>query len=72
MFDAYELQDATPTVKRFTGAVLLALAVMASGATLLVILSSQRVADAIKPKSVDVSFRPPPPPPEPVKIERPP
>jgi protein TonB len=76
MFDAYELVDATPTVKRFTGAVLLALGVVAGGAALLVALSSQRVADVIKPKSVDVSFRPPPPPPEAVKeavkIERPP
>ncbi|MEW6435060.1 MAG: TonB family protein [Myxococcota bacterium] len=69
MFDAYELQDSTPTVKRFTAAVLAALAVMAAGVVLLVVLSSDKVAEAIKPKQVDVSFRPPPPPPPPAKIE---
>lgn len=72
MFDAYELQDSTPTVKRFTAAVLAALSVMAAGVVLLVVLSSDKVAEAIKPKQVDVSFRPPPPPPPPAKIENPP
>ena len=72
MFDAYELPDNTPVVKRFTAAVLAALAVMAAGVVLLVVLSSDRVAEAIKPKQVDVSFRPPPPPPPPAKIDNPP
>jgi protein TonB len=72
MFDAYELQDATPSVKRFAGAVVAALAVMAAGALLLAVLSSERVVQAVKPKQVDVSFRPPPPPPAPARIENPP
>lgn len=72
MFDAYELHDQTPAVKRFAGAVLAALGVMSAGVVALVVLQSDRVAEAVKPKTVDVSFRPPPPPPEPAKIERPP
>jgi protein TonB len=72
MFDAYELPDHSPVVKRFTAAVLAALAVMAGGVVVLVVLSSDRVAEAIKPKQVDVSFRPPPPPPPVAKIDNPP
>jgi protein TonB len=52
--------------------VLAALSVMAAGVVLLVVLSSDEVAEAIKPKQVDVTFRPPPPPPPPAKIENPP
>lgn len=72
MFDAFELRTNADEVKRFSGAITAALVVMGVGIVALVVFGNRPIAETLKAKQVDVSFRPPPPPPEPVKLENPP
>lgn len=71
MFTAFELQpDVSILRKRMTVALVAASVVLGGGVTLASVLASSRGPGELKPKQVDVSFRPPPPPPEPAKIEQ--
>lgn len=70
MFHAFELQpDVSAIRKRIT--VSLGAATLVLGASLVGVgaLATARGPEELRPRQVDVSFRPPPPPPEPVKIE---
>lgn len=69
MFTAFEQQpDLSAMRKRVSLAFVAASAVLC--ALVALVVASARPADPLRPKQVDVSFRPPPPPPEPVKIEQ--
>ncbi|MDP1823748.1 MAG: energy transducer TonB [Archangium sp.] len=71
MFDAFELQpDVSAIRKRVTVAFVAASFVLGGFVVLVAVVASSRPLEEVKPKQVDVSFRPPPPPPEPVKIEQ--
>ena len=71
MFDAFELQpDVSAIRKRVTVAFVAATVVLGAFVVLVAVIASSRPLEELKPKQVDVSFRPPPPPPEPVKIEQ--
>ncbi len=71
MFHAFELQpDVSAIRKRVTVSFVAATFVLGAAVVLVSAIASSRPLEELKPKQVDVSFRPPPPPPEPVKIER--
>ena len=71
MFHAFELQpDVSAIRKRVTISFVAATFVLGAAVVTVSALASSRPLEELKPKQVDVSFRPPPPPPEPVKIEQ--
>lgn len=71
MFDAFELQpDVSAIRKRVTVAFVAASFVLGAFVVLVAVIASSHPLEELKPKQVDVSFRPPPPPPEPVRIEQ--
>ncbi len=71
MFHAFELQpDVSAIRKRVTVSFVAATFVLGAAVVLVSAFVSSRPLEELKPKQVDVSFRPPPPPPEPVRIEQ--
>ena len=71
MFTAFELQPEVSAIrKRVTVAFVAASFALGGFVVLVAAVSSARPLGELRPKQVDVSFRPPPPPPEPVKIEQ--
>lgn len=71
MFHAFELQpDVSALRKRMTVAFVAASFALGAAVVITAAIASSRPIGELKPKQVDVSFRPPPPPPEPVKIEQ--
>ncbi len=71
MFHAFELQpDVSAIRKRVTVSFVAATFVLGAAVVLVSAIVSSRPLEELKPKQVDVSFRPPPPPPEPVRIEQ--
>jgi protein TonB len=70
MFDAFELQtDVGVMRRRMTVAFVAATFALGGFVVVVAAITSSRPLEELKPKQIDVSFRPPPPPPEPVKIE---
>lgn len=70
MFRAFEQQpEVSAGRKRMTVAFVTATFALGGAIVLVSAVASARPLAELKPKQVDVSFRPPPPPPEPVKIE---
>ena len=71
MFTGFELQpDVSAIRKRMVVAFIAAAFAVTSGVALASVIATSRPETELKPKQVDVSFRPPPPPPEPVRIEQ--
>jgi protein TonB len=71
MFDAFEQQpDLSVIRKRVTVAFVAASFALGGFVVLVAVVASSRPLTELRPKQVDVSFRPPPPPPEPAKIEQ--
>ncbi len=70
MFDAFELQtDVGVMRRRMTVAFVAATFALGGFVVVVAAITSSHPLEELKPKQIDVSFRPPPPPPEPVKIE---
>jgi protein TonB len=71
MFQAFEAQaDVSDARKRLTVAFVGATVALGAVVFFATVIASARPLEELKPKQVEVSFRPPPPPPEPVKIEQ--
>jgi protein TonB len=70
MFHAFELQpEVSASRKRMVVSAIVATIFLTSAVAFASVIASTRGPEELKPKQVDVSFRPPPPPPEPAKIE---
>jgi protein TonB len=71
MFDAFEAQpEVSDLRKRLTVAFVGATVALGAFVVLVSVVASSQPLEELKPKQVDVSFRPPPPPPEPVRVEQ--